>query len=125
MQAKGKVKEVKTTIKLCGTEPAVPTGSESPTERSKRGSGGGENGPRETESSGGGKRAIWEGEYDEKASAQSFQEALAEWRAACAGIHHHIHVYISVHVVGSGNTVALARAESVTTTSCLCSSPNA
>ena len=24
---------------------------------------------------------LWEGEYDEKASAQSFQEALAEWRA--------------------------------------------
>ena len=30
---------------------------------------------------GGGGRMLWEGEYDEKASARSFQEALAEWRA--------------------------------------------
>ena len=30
---------------------------------------------------GGGGGMLWEGEYDEKASAQSFQEALAEWRA--------------------------------------------
>ena len=31
-------------------------------------------------------KSLWEGEYDEKASAQSFQEALAEWRATRAGM---------------------------------------
>ena len=29
---------------------------------------------------GAGRGVLWEGEYDEEASARSFQEALAEWR---------------------------------------------
>ena len=65
----------------CGTRPAVPqttavrdTGREDVLSDAG-GSGGGE------------ERALWEGDYDEKASAQSFQEALAEWRAAHAGQH--------------------------------------
>lgn len=45
-------------------------------EKSRRGDEGGR-----SEGSG----LLWEGEYDEQASAQSFQEALAEWRAGSKG----------------------------------------
>ena len=34
----------------------------------------------------GGGGSLWEGEYDEKASAQSFQEALTEWHAESTGL---------------------------------------
>lgn len=41
---------------------------------------GGERGGGSEGDRGRGKGLLWEGEYDEQASAQSFQEALAEWR---------------------------------------------
>ena len=34
----------------------------------------------------GGAGSLWEGQYDEKASARSFQEALQEWRAGRSGL---------------------------------------
>lgn len=46
--------------------------------KSRGGDGGGR-------SEGSGRGLLWEGEYDEQASAQSFQEALAEWRAGSKG----------------------------------------
>ena len=82
----------------CGTSPAttrnsstISTGGD--TERGEGGRGEAGEGEGEvatdTESGKDDKRPLWEGEYDEKASAQSFQEALAEWRAAHTGRVHY------------------------------------
>ena len=83
LKVRGTAKELPSAKTSCATStttstPGVQTGCDGieVNERSRRVDGGGRN-----EGSG----LLLEGEYDEQASAQSFQEALAEWRAGSKG----------------------------------------
>ena len=81
LQAKGKLREMKAS-NTCGTTTSVfqdhSTGKNNTRELRET--------VRETAGNGdSSEKALWEGEYDEKASALSFQEALAEWRGAHLG----------------------------------------
>ena len=91
-QMKGKVREVNVGKTSCGTSTTEPSGvsSERGTEnaegeRHEGGKGKKERKERDDVREAESWKSLWEGEYDEQASAQSFQEALAEWRATCAG----------------------------------------
>ncbi|CAI7994391.1 Zinc finger B-box domain-containing protein 1 [Geodia barretti] len=90
-QMKGKVREVNVGKTSCGTSTTEPSGvsSERGTEnaegeRHEGGKGKKERKERDDVREAESWKSLWEGEYDEQASAQSFQEALAEWRATCA-----------------------------------------
>ena len=79
------MKEVKVGKTPCGTRPAETRNIRVSTDRRIENREEREGGVTRAGSSRDDSGALWEGEYDEKASAQSFQEALAEWRAGHAG----------------------------------------